>query len=118
MNLAVVIGRLGCDPERRNTKSGADVCSLRVATDFTPKGGEARTEWHDIVVWGDAARACAEHLSSGRMVAVQGRLQTRSWDDAQGHKKWRTEIVAHRVDFLPGGGKAAGEGGASAPLPF
>jgi single-strand DNA-binding protein len=52
------------------------------------------------------------------MVAVQGRLQTRSWDDAQGQKKWRTEIVAHRVDFLPGGGKATGEGGASAPLPF
>lgn len=118
MNLAVVIGRLGRDPERRTTKGGTEVCSLRVATDFKPKGGEAKTEWHDVVVWGDSARACAEHLGSGRMVAVQGRLQTRSWEDESGQKKWRTEIVAHRVDFLPGGGKVTGDGGASAPLPF
>ena len=118
MNLAVVIGRLGCDPERRATKGGPDVCSLRVATDSKPRGGEARTEWHDVVVWGDSARACAEHLRTGRMVAVQGRLQTRSWEDERGQKKWRTEIVAHRVDFLSAGGKGSGDGDSSAPLPF
>ena len=118
MNLAVLIGRLGRDPERRTTKTGMEVCSLRVATDFKPKGGESKTEWHDVVVWGDSARACGEHLTSGRMVAVQGRLQTRSWDDEQGQKKWRTEIVANRVDFLPGGGRPAESVGVASPLPF
>ena len=117
MNLAIIIGRLGRDPEGRVTNGGKDVCSLRVATDFKAKGSEVRTEWHDVVVWDDAARACAEHLTCGRMVAVQGRIQTRSWHNDQGEKKWRTEIIANRVDFLTGGESRSREREPSS-LPF
>ena len=117
MNLAIIIGRLGRDPEKRVTTGGQDVCSLRIATDFKGKGSETKTDWHDVVVWGQSAQACAEHLKCGRLVAVQGRLHTRSWENGQGEKKWRTEIVAHRVDFLAGGDVRSRDR-ESSPLPF
>jgi single-strand DNA-binding protein len=102
MNLAVLIGRLGCPPEKRVTSKGTHVCNLRIATSYKPKEGEEVADWHDVVVWGDAGRACAEHLTTGQMVAVRGRIRTRSWDDDKGQKKWRTEVVAYKVDFLSG----------------
>jgi single-strand DNA-binding protein len=101
MNLAVLIGRLGCPPERRVTSTGKNLCALRMATGYKPKEGEEVTDWHDVVVWGEAGRACVEHLTTGRMVAVTGRIQTRSWEDDKGEKKWRTEVVAQKVDFMP-----------------
>ena len=118
MNLAIVVGRLGREPETSVTKAGATVCRLRVATDYKPKDGEARTQWHDVVVWGDSGRACAQYLKSGRLVAIQGRLQTRSWEDESGATKWRTEIVARRVDFLPSGPAGEVAPRVDAPLPF
>ena len=118
MNLVILIGRLGRDPELRSTKGGMAVCSLRVATDFRREGSEPRTDWHDIVVWGDSAKACSQYLSSGRMVAIQGRIQTRAWEDENGQKKWRTEIIANRVDFLSGASDQQASQSASPALPF
>ena len=118
MNFVIVFGRLGRDPERRSTRDGRVVCNLRVATDFKSREGETRTEWHDVVVWGETARACADHLKSGRQVAVQGRLQTRSWDDDAGQKRWRTEIVATRVEFISGLSPDRPAVAAAAALPF
>jgi len=113
INKVILIGNLGADPEIRYTPSGQAVCDLRIATteQWTDKGGERKeqTEWHRVVVWGKQAENCSQYLSKGRQCYVEGRLQTRQWDDKDGNKRYTTEIVAQTVKFLGGG---RGEGAA------
>ncbi len=113
VNKVIVLGNLGQDPELRHTASGRPVATLRVATNevWTDQNGERkeRTEWHNVVVWGRQAENCAQYLSKGRQVFVEGRLQTRKWEDRDGNPRYTTEIVADRVQFIggSGGGQAA-----------
>lgn len=104
VNKVIIVGRLGADPEVRTVGQGGTVTRLSVATseNWVDKEGhkQERTEWHRIVVWGKLAEICGKHLSKGRQVYVEGRLQTRSWEDQQGQKKYSTEIVANTVQFL------------------
>jgi single-strand DNA-binding protein len=115
LNKVFLIGNLGADPEVRYTQSGQAVANFRIATTdvWNDKSGERqeRTEWHRIVVWGKQAENCAEYLKKGRPVHVEGRLQTRQWDDKDGKKQYTTEIVADRVTFLGSGGGGGGGGG-------
>ncbi|MGZ3743200.1 MAG: single-stranded DNA-binding protein [Pseudobdellovibrionaceae bacterium] len=115
VNKVIIVGRLGADPEVKAVGQGSTVTRLNVATseNWTGKDGQKqeRTEWHRIVVWGKLAEICGKHLSKGRQVYVEGRLQTRSWEDQQGQKKYTTEIVANTVQFL---GSAGGERAADA----
>ena len=105
VNKAILIGNLGRDPEMRYTPSGAAVCNFGIATTERWKNKEngqleERTDWHNIVVWGKQAENCKEYLAKGRAVFVEGRLQTRSWDDKEGHKRYTTEVIAQTVQFL------------------
>ncbi|HXA28297.1 MAG TPA: single-stranded DNA-binding protein [Candidatus Angelobacter sp.] len=134
LNRVMLIGRLTRDPEMRFLPSGQGVCQLALATNrygTDPQSGERRefTDYHDVVVWNQGnrklAELCGQYLQKGRLVYVEGRMQTRSWDDqATGQKRYRTEVNANDVQFLdsrqdgaPMGG-APGEGagaGAGAP---
>jgi single-strand DNA-binding protein len=104
INKVIIVGRLGNDPEMKTVGTNNTVTRLSVATseNWVDKDGQKqeRTEWHRIVVWGRLAEICGKHLSKGRQVYVEGRLQTRSWEDQQGQKKYTTEIVANTVQFL------------------
>lgn len=106
VNKVILIGHLGADPELRYTQTGVAVANLRLATNenWTNKSGqkEERTEWHRVVVWAKLAELAGQYLSKGRQVYVEGRLQTRSWDDKEGNKKYTTEIVATAIQFLGG----------------
>jgi single-strand DNA-binding protein len=114
VNKVILVGNLGADPDMRYTPSGQGVCELRVATSesWNDKNGQRqeRTEWHRIVVWGKRAEVCSKYLSKGRQVYVEGRIQTRNYDDKDGNKRYITEIIANDVQFL-GGGKEGGGGG-------
>jgi single-strand DNA-binding protein len=114
VNKAIVIGNIGKDPEVNHTQGGQAVCNLSVATNerWKDKNGvdQERTEWHRVVVWGKSAEACAKYLKKGRMVYVEGRLQTREWEDKEGIKRYSTEIFAQDVQFLGGAGGAGGRG--------
>ena len=117
VNKVIIIGNLGADPDLKYTPSNRPLCNLSVATNevFKDKGGQRqeRTEWHRVTVWGEQAEHCSKYLAKGRSVYVEGRLQTRSWDDKEGKKRYSTDIVAERVVFLGGGaGGAGGESGA------
>jgi single-strand DNA-binding protein len=126
VNKVILVGNLGADPELRYTPSGQGVCELRIATSdsWTDKQGQRqeRTEWHRVVVWGKRAEVCAKYLSKGRQVYVEGRIQTRSWDDKDGNKRYMTEVIANDVQFLGGGGaggarRGAGDDGPPPPEP-
>jgi len=103
LNKAQLIGNLGSDPETRNTNSGNTVCNLSIATSHRGKTQagewEERTEWHRVVCFGRTAETCQKYLTKGRRVYVEGRIQTRSWDD-NGVTKYTTEIIGERVLFL------------------
>jgi single-strand DNA-binding protein len=121
VNKVILVGNLGSDPELRNTTSGTSVCEFRVATNESWKGKDGqtqdRTEWHRIVVWGRLGENCAKYLSKGRPVYLEGRLQTRSWEDKEGNKRYTTEIVARDVQFLGSGGGGGNKGGSDGPPP-
>lgn len=107
VNKVIIVGRLGSDPELKSVGNSQSVARLSVATSeaWTGKDGQKqeRTEWHRVVVWGRQAENCAKHLAKGRQIYVEGRLQTRSWEDqTSGQKKYATEIVATTVQFLGG----------------
>lgn len=108
INKVILVGHLGKDPEVRQIAPNQNVCQFRIATseNWVDKGGQKqeRTEWHSIVVWGKMAEICGKYLAKGRQVYVEGRLQTRSWEDQQGQKRYTTEIVASTVQFLGGMG--------------
>jgi single-strand DNA-binding protein len=104
INKVIIVGRLGKDPEVRQIGEGNSVCKLALATseNWMDKSGtkQEKTEWHNVVVWGKLAEICGKYLSKGRQLYVEGRLQTRSWEDQQGQKRYTTEIVANTVEFL------------------
>lgn len=118
VNKAIIIGNLGSDPEKRVTGTGQTVVNFNVATNerWTDKSGQKqeRTEWHRIVVWGQQGENCAQYLTKGRPVYIEGRIQTRQWDDKDGNKRYTTEIVAQRVQFL-GGGQGARDNSPTPP---
>jgi single-strand DNA-binding protein len=99
----------------RYTPSGQGVCELRVATSesWNDKNGQRqeRTEWHRVVVWGKRAEVCAKYLAKGRQVYVEGRIQTRNYDDKDGNKRYITEVIANDVQFLGSGREGGGGGG-------
>ena len=104
INKVILIGRLGKDPEMRFTPSGKAVTNFTLATNevWTDQNGEKqeRTEWHRVVTWGRLAENCAKLLSKGKQVYVEGRIQTRQWDDKDGNKRYTTEIVANTMQLL------------------
>jgi single-strand DNA-binding protein len=104
VNKVVLVGRLGQNPELKYTNSGTAVCTFSLATNnsYTDGNGERvdTTEWHNIVVWGRLAEICNEYLGKGRQVYLEGSLQTRSWEDRNGTKKYRTEVKARDIVFL------------------
>jgi single-strand DNA-binding protein len=115
LNKVMLIGNLGKDPELRFTPSGRAVAKFSLATSeqwTTPEGQrQDRTEWHNIVVWGKQAETCGQYLSKGRQVYIEGSIRSRQYDDKEGQKRWITEVVAQRVQFLGGGrGDGAGAG--------
>lgn len=104
LNKVMIIGNLGRDPEMRYTPSGKPVTSFSVATSRTwvTSDGERKdaTEWFNVVSWGNLAEICNQYLRKGSKVYVEGHLQTRSWDDAEGNKHFRTELVANEMIIL------------------
>jgi len=104
LNKIMIIGRLGRDPEMRYTPSGRPVTSFTVATSrsWNTSEGERRveTEWFNVVAWGNLAEICKQHLSKGQQVYIEGRLQTRNWDDSEGNKHTSVEIVANEMIML------------------
>jgi len=105
LNKAFVLGRLTRDPESRNLPSGQPVASFGLATDrfFTDKSGQKQqqVEFHNIVLFGKLAEIASQYLSKGSLVLIEGRLQTRTWQDSAGTKKYRTEIVAQSLQLGP-----------------
>ena len=117
-NKVTILGNLGRDPELRTTPAGNTVANFSVAT--TDKWGQGedrqeRTEWHRVVAWGKLAEICGEYLSKGRQVLVEGRLQTHSYEDNEGVKRYVTEIIAHQVEFLGQRANGNGESGEGSP---
>ena len=106
VNKVILVGRLGQDPEVRYTQGGTAVANLRIATDETWKdqSGERqqRTEWHTVVLWRRLAEISGQYLSKGRQVYIEGRLQTRSWQDREGNKRYSTEVQADNMVMLGG----------------
>jgi len=104
VNKVILIGNLGSDPEVRHTQGGQTVANFNVATNerWTSKDGERneRTEWHRIVVWGKLAEICEQYLRKGSPVFLEGRLQTRQWDDRDGNRRYTTEIVVQNMQML------------------
>jgi len=118
VNKVILVGNLGRDAELRYTPGGAPVATLNLATTevWNDKGGQKqeKTEWHRVVLWGKSAESLSEYLVKGKQIYVEGRLQTRQWDDKDGNKKYTTEIKADRITLLgggSGGGRSAGGGG-------
>ena len=125
LNKLLIIGHLGRDPEMRYTPSGRPVTTFSVATSRSWTAGDGvrhdETEWFNVVAWGNLAEICNQHLHKGQQVYVEGRLQTRRWEDAEGNKHFTTELVAQemimlgdRRDPVPDGNEASEEGA----LPF
>lgn len=113
VNKVILIGNLGKDPEFKYTPGGQPVADFTLATSerWNDKNGQRqeRTEWHNIVAWGKLAELANQYLKKGRAVYIEGRIQTRSWDDRDGNKRYRTEIVAVQMQFLsPGQGGTSG----------
>jgi single-strand DNA-binding protein len=134
VNKVILVGNLGRDAELRYTPGGAPVATLNLATtevwnDKTSGQKQEKTEWHRIVLWGKSAESLSEYLTKGKQIFVEGRLQTRKWQDKDGHEKYTTEIRADRITLLGGGGggggaamaggarpqRSAGAGGSSGP---
>ena len=123
INKVILVGNVGRDAELKYTPGGTAVAKFSIATNesWTSKTGEKqeRTEWHRIVCWGKLAELAGEYLHKGRQVYIEGKLQTRQWDDREGNKRYTTEIVTREMTFLGGRGDSAGNGNnrPSAPSP-
>jgi single-strand DNA-binding protein len=122
VNKVILIGNLGKDPEIRYTQKGTAVANFTVATTESWGGGDGsekqeKTEWHNIVAWARLAEICNQYLQKGRQVYIEGRIQTRKWDDKEGNTRYTTEIVAQNMQMLGsregggGGGEYEGGGG-------
>ena len=118
VNKVFLIGNLGKDPEVRFTPGGQAVAKFPLATSEVWNDAEGqrkeRTEWHNIVAWAKLAETCGQYLAKGRQVFVEGSIRTRQYDDKDGNRRYMTEIIAQRVQFL---GSRAAEGGRAAPAP-
>jgi single-strand DNA-binding protein len=119
INKVILVGRLGRDPEMKYTATGTPFCRFSMATDesWTDKASGERTEkteWHNIVVWDKLAEICNNYLTKGRMVYIEGSLQTREWDDQEGNKRKTTEVRARDMVLLGG---PSGDGGGSRRSP-
>jgi single-strand DNA-binding protein len=118
VNKVILVGRLGRDPETRFTGGGQAVANFSVATDETykDKNGERqkRTEWHKIVVWGKQAEIAQQYLKKGSLIFIEGRIQSREWQDKEGQKRTSFEIVASNFRMLGGRGDGAAGGGGGA----
>src|SRR5215211_329489 len=119
VNKVILVGNLGRDAELRYTPGGAAVATINMATTevWNDKAGQKqeKTEWHRVVLWGKSAESLTEYLTKGKQIYVEGRLQTRQWDDKDGNKRYTTEIRGDRVVLLgtAGGGGGGGMGGGS-----
>jgi len=118
VNKVILVGNLGRDAELRYTPGGAAVATINMATTevWNDKGGQRqeKTEWHRVVLWGKSAESLTEYLTKGKQIYVEGRLQTRQWDDKDGNKRYTTEIRGDRIVLLgSGGGGGRGGGGMS-----
>ncbi len=116
INKVILVGRLGKDPEVRSTPSGQTVAEFTMATDekYTDKSGNKveRTEWHNIQAWGRLGEICGQYLRKGKLIYIEGRIQTDSWDDKEtGQKRYKTRITANEMKML--GGKGDGDSGGS-----
>ncbi len=104
VNRVILVGRLGRDPETRYTSAGQAVCNFSLATDesFKDRSGERqkRTEWHKIVLWGKQAEIAQQYLKKGMLVYIEGRIQSRQWDDRDGNKRTTVEIVGNLMRML------------------
>ena len=109
VNKAILVGRLGKDPEVKYTQGGTSVAKFTLATNevWKDQSGEKqeRTEWHNIVAWSKLAEICGQYLSKGSRVYIEGRIQTRSWEDKEGNKRYTTEIRADNMVMLSGKGE-------------
>jgi single-strand DNA-binding protein len=117
VNKVILVGNLGRDAELRYTPGGAPVATLNLATtevwnDKTSGQKQEKTEWHRIVLWGKSAESLSEYLTKGKQIYVEGRLQTRKWQDKDGHDKYTTEIRGDRIVLLGGGGSGGAMAGA------
>ena len=118
VNKVILVGNLGRDAELRYTPGGAAVATLNLATTevWNDKAGQRqeKTEWHRVVLWGKSAESLSEYLTKGKQIYVEGRLQTRQWDDKDGNKRYTTEIRGDRIVLLSGGGGSRGAGAGQA----
>ena len=118
VNKVILVGNLGRDAELRYTPGGAAVATINMATTevWNDKSGQRqeKTEWHRVVLWGKTAESLNEYLTKGKQIYVEGRLQTRQWDDKDGNKRYTTEIRGDRIVLLGGGGGGGRGGGGSA----
>ena len=107
VNKVILVGRLGKDPELKYTQGGVSMTRFSIATDETWKdqNGEKqqRTEWHNIITWRKLAEICGQYLNKGKLVYIEGRLQTRSWEDKEGNRRYTTEVQADNMVMLSGG---------------
>ncbi len=121
INKAILVGRLGKDPEVRYTPDGMMVTNFTMATDeqWKDKNGDKaqKTEWHKIVTFGKLAEICGKYLVKGKLVFVEGRIQTRSWEDKEGVKRYTTEIVASNMQMLDSKGQRDSDTGREEPPP-
>lgn len=115
VNKVILIGNLGRDPELRYTASGTAVATLNLATSRRYKDRDGnwqdQTEWHRVVAWSRTAEVVNQYASKGRQLYVEGRLQTRQWEDREGHTKYTTEVVAESIQLLGPRGSGADDGG-------
>lgn len=115
LNKVMLIGNLGKDPELRYTASGTAVASFSLATSerFKNRNGEweDKTEWHNVVLWGKLAEIAGEYLAKGKTAYIEGRLQTRKWQDRDGKDRYTTEVVGDKMQMLSGRGEGGGGGG-------
>jgi len=118
LNKVMLLGNLGADPELKMTSGGQAVLKMRLATTETyldrNKVRQERTEWHSVVLWGKRAEALSRFLSKGSRIFVEGGLRTSSYDDRDGNKRYKTEVVASNVILAGGGGRGGGGGGGGA----
>jgi single-strand DNA-binding protein len=114
VNKVIIVGNVGRDPEVRFTKAGTAVATFSVATSerFKDRDGDKqeRTEWHRVVAWAQLADICGKYLRKGKQVYIEGRLQTRDWEDKDGHKRYTTEVIANQMQML---GRREDDGGGS-----